>query len=140
MYKEEFGKRIAKIYELMLAKQTGMLDELGVNPADYNVFLTIDEYPGCTQLFIANKRNVERSLLTRVIKRYIDRGYIVREISTQNKSAYSLHLTVQGNKVVTEIRHCIAQINESIQQLFPENVYDEMIVNLDQIITSWEGE
>lgn len=64
------GKKISKIYEKMLAFRSKEIKNLNINPNDYNYFLTISEYPGCNQNFIAKKRNVNKSYVTRIVNKY----------------------------------------------------------------------
>lgn len=90
---QETGRKISHLYQLFMQEYANFGETISVNVTDYNVFLSIQENPGCSQQFLADKRHVQRSLLTRIIKKYVALGLIERRSSEHNKSAYALYLT-----------------------------------------------
>ncbi|MBP5841429.1 winged helix-turn-helix transcriptional regulator [Lactiplantibacillus plantarum] len=136
---QETGRKISHLNQLFLHNYINLENEIHVSVIDYNVFLTIQENPGCSQLFLANKRNVQRSLLTRIVKKYVEMGLIERRGSKYNKSAYALFLTETGEKVTQKIRHKIFEINEKIYNSCSSDQYQQLNEILDIIITHWNS-
>ncbi|KRM95412.1 hypothetical protein FC19_GL002028 [Liquorilactobacillus aquaticus DSM 21051] len=136
---QETGRKISHLNNMFIHEYTTFGKKIHINVVDYNVFLTIQENPGCSQLFLANKRNVQRSLLTRTIKKYVEVGLIERRSSQYNKSAYALFLTESGEKVTQKIRHKIFKINEKIYNSCSPDQYRQLNEALDAIIRNWNG-
>lgn len=139
MKQEQLGRRITRVNDLLILSQKEWSKELGISSNDYNLFLTIQENPGCTQLFLAHKRQVERSLLTRLIKKYTELGYIERRTSSKNKSAYSVYLTEQGEVIAKIIRKKIDELDFWLSSIYTESQYKNMIQLLDLAIEKLEA-
>lgn len=118
MEKLELGKKIARLNDLLISSQNEWGKEIGISNKDYNIFLTLQENPGCTNLFLAKKRQVERSFITKIIKKYIDMGYIERQTSQTNKSAYALYLTETGQDITESIRVKIKELDTQLSELY----------------------
>src|SRR5574337_532037 len=131
--KKDLGKKVTYLKDLLIADQHKWGQTIGISSKDYNIFLTIEENPGCTQLFLAKKRGVERSSLTRFINKYSKMGYIERQAAqaqcarrllSQGQhdigAANALELFEQGARAVAE-----ARLGLPLFQGFPEHVGQE---------------
>ncbi|MBR6895590.1 MAG: MarR family transcriptional regulator [Lactococcus sp.] len=136
--KKDLGKKVTYLNDLLIADQHKWGQTIGISSKDYNIFLTIEENPGCTQLFLAKKRRVERSLLTRIINKYSKMGYIERQENAHNKSAYSLYLTDQGQLITQKIRQRITELNHSLFEAYTETQYKILLDLLDIAIKQLE--
>lgn len=139
MIQKEFGKKITHLSDLLIATQDEWSETVGISSKDYNLFLTIQENPGCTQLFLAKKRHVERSLLTRLIKKYTTLGLIERYQSKSNKSAYALYLTENGEAMAVGIRKRILGLDHQMAQLYTETQFEQLNQLLDIAIKGLGG-
>ncbi|WEV37292.1 MarR family winged helix-turn-helix transcriptional regulator [Lactobacillus sp. ESL0677] len=134
---QETSYKVSHLYKLFLADYAKLTKKININVADYNIFLTLEENPGCTQLFLAQKRHVERSLLTRIIKKYLELDLIERRQSSTNKSAYALYLTPKGKQATKSIRKMINSLNEKIAKLCSSEEYKALNDILDLLIKRW---
>lgn len=135
---KDLGKKVTYLNDLLIADQHKWGQTIGISSKDYNIFLTIEENPGCTQLFLAKKRRVERSLLTRIINKYSKMGYIERQENEHNKSAYSLYLTDQGRLIAQQIRQRITELNLSLFEAYTEQQYTDLLALLAIAIKKME--
>lgn len=134
------SKKISHLYQLFISEYTNYNFNHKFNVRDYNIFLTIQENPGCNQLFLANKRHVQRSLLTRIISKYVSEGLIKRETNLKNMSAYSLFLTASGEELAQQIREKISQLNRKIASYCSSEQYKQFNKTLEMLIKKWEIE
>ncbi|WP_086318289.1 MarR family winged helix-turn-helix transcriptional regulator, partial [Enterococcus faecalis] len=128
------GKKISKIYEKMLAFRSKEIKNLNINPNDYNYFLTISEYPGCNQNFIAKKRNVNKSYVTRIVNKYEKQDLLKKIPSESNKSAYSIYLTESGKNLVNNFNKVIYDLNEFIVSNYSDEEYEDLIIKLEKLL------
>lgn len=139
MKKIDLFRSITRLNDLLISSQDKWSEKLGISSHDYNLFLTIQENPGCTQLFLAKKRRVERSLLTRLIKKYSKMGFIERQQNSHNKSAYALYLTESGQALAEEIILKSQQLNQQLADLYTEDECRAFKSLLDTAIVALES-
>ena len=75
------------------------------------VFFEIYENEGCNAAHIAQRMNIDKSYLSRIIKRHEKNGYIHRELSAGDSRSYHLFLTDAGK---TRAEEFIRKSNEEI--------------------------
>ena len=75
------------------------------------VFFEIYENEGCNAAHIAQRMNIDKSYLSRIIKRHEKTGYIHRERSAGDSRSYHLFLTDAGK---TRAEEFIRKSNEEI--------------------------
>ncbi|ALS01537.1 hypothetical protein ATZ33_09195 [Enterococcus silesiacus] len=127
------GKWIDRIYRQLLQTNKRKIEEFDISPADYNYFLTIEEYPGCTQNFLAEKRMVDKGLVARVVKKYCERGYIIKQPSPQKRSSYNLFLSASGEKLVEDMRKAIATTESYLEKQDGTENFIALIEHLKQV-------
>lgn len=99
------------------------------------VFFEIYENEGCNATHIAQLMNIDKSYLSRIIKRHEKSGYIYRERSTGDSRSYHLFLTDAG-KTRTEdfIRKSNEEIGKVINGLSPDE--EQRLTEALEIVTS----
>ncbi|MDO4666915.1 MAG: MarR family winged helix-turn-helix transcriptional regulator [Streptococcus sp.] len=134
------GEKIAHIYEEMIFHRSKELEKLGVDINHYNYILTISDYPGCNQNFLAQKRKVDKAMVTRIVNKYINQKLIEKKVHPQNKSAYSLYLTTEGEKIAKRIKKTIIEINNKIIKHYSTDSLNSLIEQLDNLSAIVEEE
>lgn len=66
------------------------------------IFFEIYENEGCNAAHIAQRMNIDKSYLSRIIKSHEKAGYIQRILSSQDGRSYSLFLTDKGKEKAEE--------------------------------------
>ncbi len=66
------------------------------------VFFEIYENEGCNAAHIAEKMNIDKSYLSKIISSHEKSGYIIKKTSSTDKRAYDLYLTSKGKERTLE--------------------------------------
>lgn len=85
------------------------------------VFFEIYENEGCNAAHIAEKMNIDKSYLSRIISSHEKSGYVARKPSSTDKRAYDLYLTDKGRGRALEfIQNSDREIREILSHLSPD--------------------
>jgi DNA-binding MarR family transcriptional regulator len=96
-----------------------------LTPVQYAALEAIYENPGSDQKFVAELIGYDRATIGGVIERLVNKGWVRRLISEQDRRARELSLTAKGNNIrvallpiVTELqREMLLPLNETDQNL-----------------------
>lgn len=91
-------------------------------------------HPMCMQADIAKTLMLDKSYLSRIIKKFEKNGLLIRQPSELDKRTSGLLLTASGTKAVN---HLIAEVNKDILQKLekvPAEKYSELILAMETII------
>lgn len=87
-------------------------------PTEARVLFEIYQNDGCNAAFIAKVMNIDKSYLSRIIRTYEKKGYLVRNVSETDSRAYQLHLTETGLFMIEDfIQKSNQQVGEIIKPL-----------------------
>lgn len=139
MNSNNIGKNIASIYEKLISLRSNEVKKLGIQPNDYNYFLTLLESPGCNQNYLAKRRRVDKSFVTRIVNKYEKMGLFIKKPSIENKSAYSIYLTNDGKKIAIKIDTIIRDINMSIKSHYTKTEYENLTQQLETLSKLLDG-
>ena len=87
-------------------------------PTEARVLFEIYQNDGCNAAFIAKVMNIDKSYLSRIIRTYEKKGYLVRTVSDTDSRAYQLYLTETGLFMIEDfIEKSNQQVGEIIKPL-----------------------
>ncbi|MFM1976690.1 MAG: HTH-type transcriptional repressor NicR [Pseudomonadota bacterium] len=97
-----------------------------LTPVQYAALEAIYENPGSDQKFVAELIGYDRATIGGVIERLVNKGWVRRVVSEQDRRARELSLTAKGNNIrvallpiVNELqREILLPLNETDQDLF----------------------
>lgn len=99
------------------------------------IFFEIYTNSGCNAAYIARTMNIDKSYLSRLLKKHEKNGYLYKKISEKDSRSYELYLTEKGkHKAEDFIQKSNQQIDALIHQL-NENDCALLREALDTIIT-----
>lgn len=76
------------------------------------------ENGGCSAKYIAGKLNIDKSYLSRILKKFIEKGLIKRAVSKEDSRSFSIRLTDKGKKLIYELNErSDKQIGELLAEL-----------------------
>lgn len=82
------------------------------------VLFEVYDNDGCNAAFIARAMNLDKSYLSRIIKRHEKNGYLLRMVSTTDSRSFDLHLTALGiERTEVFIQKSNQQIGDMIESL-----------------------
>jgi DNA-binding MarR family transcriptional regulator len=101
--KESVGKWISTIYRQIRIFLDKELKPYNISSSQMLVLNAIYRNEGIHQEAISKLLNLDKANITRAINRLIDEDLVSREIDSNDKRAYLLHLTKKGKKLEPEI-------------------------------------
>lgn len=102
--------------------------------AEARVLFEIYRADGCNAAYIAKALNIDKSYLSRIIKKYERNGYLFRIVSEKDSRAFELHLTKKGLQRVEDfIRRSNLQIGGILQPLTDKD-REKLLIALDTIV------
>lgn len=97
-----FDQRRVVGYLIRLCQQRAVdffVEEVGVdgpNPRQFSVLINVFQNPGMSQTALVEASGIDRSTLTEVLKRMIDRGMISKRRAVDDQRTNALFLTEEG--------------------------------------------
>jgi DNA-binding MarR family transcriptional regulator len=91
------------------------LKPMKVRPAQYSVLLVIEANPGRSQSAVGEVLGIERARLARILHDLERRRWIARHTNGDDARSHSLHLTADGEKALTRIKHLAGQHEEKLR-------------------------
>lgn len=88
--------------EAINASDAIFVERVGCNIRELRILRIIDEYPGVTFQEIVTATRLERSLASRLIRRLLSLGLILRENNQQDGRRYELYVTETGKHIRLE--------------------------------------
>lgn len=87
---------LSKTHDFYINKH--IKNETDILPSQYYMLLFLYYEMGTTQSDIAKACLMDRSGVSRAFKDFEEKGLITREVDSDNKRAYKIHLTKKGNE------------------------------------------
>lgn len=126
----EFNRLYMPVFDLLGNRYLG--SEYSATEA--RVLYEIYENDGCNAAYIAEKMNIDKSYLSRIIKSHEKNNYVKRSPSKTDSRAYELHLTSKGTERTEDfIEKSNRQIGEVIHSLNDEEC-TKLVEAIDTII------
>jgi DNA-binding MarR family transcriptional regulator len=72
----------------------------GPNPRQFAVLISVFQNPGMSQTALVEASGIDRSTLTEVLRRMIDRGMLSRSRTPEDQRANALFLTDEGRAIL----------------------------------------
>lgn len=99
------------------------VEEVGVdgpNPRQFSVLINVFQNPGMSQTALVEASGIDRSTLTEVLKRMIDRGMISKSRAEADQRTNSLFLTDEGLAVLESAFGKAQRVEDRILDPVPE--------------------
>ena len=102
-----------------------------LTPVQYAALEVIFENPGSDQKFVAELIGYDRATIGGVIERLVNKGWVRRILSEQDRRARELSLTSKGNSIRLTLQPIVKELQKDI--LFPlEDADQKLLVSLVQ--------
>ena len=114
------------------------VEEVGVdgpNPRQFSVLINVFQNPGMSQTALVEASGIDRSTLTEVLKRMIDRGMISKRRAEADQRTNALFLTDQGRATLASAFEDAERVQQRILSPIHETWRDEAIA----ILTALSG-
>jgi len=75
---------------------------------------------------LAKQLNVTPSRITRLVDSLVEKGYVVRSVSKQDRRKYKAEISKRGKKLNTQVNDELKQIHKEIVKALPNEKIDEV--------------
>lgn len=136
-----FDQRRVVGYLIRLCQQRAVdlfVEEVGVdgpNPRQFSVLINVFQNPGMSQTALVEASGIDRSTLTEVLKRMIDRGMISKRRAAEDQRTNALFLTEMGLAALESAFEDAERVQQHILSPIPEAGREEAIA----ILTALSG-
>jgi DNA-binding MarR family transcriptional regulator len=96
------------------------IGEDGPNPRQFAVLISVFQNPGMSQTALVGASGIDRSTLTEVLRRMIERGMISRSRTPADLRANALYLTDEGQQALEGAFEAAERVQRRILAPIPE--------------------
>lgn len=91
--------------------------EIGESPGRFATLTLIARNPGISQTELSHAAGRDKSSLTPVVEDLVRRGLVERKRMDKDRRAYSLNLTSEGKKVLTQLTRCARRHERNLDRV-----------------------
>lgn len=99
---------------------TDEVGEDGPNPRQFAVLISVFKNPGMSQTALVEASGIDRSTLTEVLRRMIERGMISKSRTALDQRANALYLTEDGSAMLEQAFEAAERAQARILEPIPE--------------------
>ncbi len=103
----DIGKYLSRIHRLQLKYLKPVFNDLNIPPSSFSFILNIAKSPGISQKHLSALTRVDEALATRLIHQLEANNVVYKTRNPQDKRAFQLYLTEEGNQIVPEIQKAL---------------------------------
>lgn len=119
--KDILSYKLYTTFQLLAGASRNIYQEIGITRANYVTMHLIYEQPGITQTALAVLNDKDRNVITKLIDKLEEKGYVRREKNSQDRRSYSLYITDEGEKIIHDYWPIFIQDEQDrLNKLAPE--------------------
>jgi DNA-binding MarR family transcriptional regulator len=119
--------------DLFVEEVTRDLGEHGPTPRQFAVLLCVHQRPGINQTDLVRMSGIDRSTLTEILRRLIDRGLIRRERTQADLRTNALFVTEPGEKLLRRALPAVMRAQRRIMAPIPADRVDDVLAALETL-------
>jgi DNA-binding MarR family transcriptional regulator len=124
--------------DLFVDEVSGDLGAEGPTPHQFAVLLSAHQEPGINQTDQVRELGIDRSTLTEILRRLIDRKLIRREKSPTDRRTNALYITRQGDDLLRRALPAVIRAQRRILEPIAQDRLDNVMATLE-ILAGGEG-
>lgn len=110
-----------------------MGEPYGLNAIECLMLLHIDQYDESTFEQISRAMVIDKSVTTRGVSKFLDKGWVEKKNSVVDKRAYHLSLTLTGHEIATELNQKLNKWNDYLAADLTEQDVEQLFGFLDSL-------
>ncbi|SJZ33641.1 MarR family winged helix-turn-helix transcriptional regulator [Selenihalanaerobacter shriftii] len=135
------GKWLSKIYKHNRKYISERLTSYNLNSSEASLLMYLySEGDGINQDEIAIDMGLDKATISRVIKQLVDKDYIIRKKSSEDKRVYIVHLNDKANSIKSIISNTYQSWFTLITEDIPEKEVDVILKNLEKMFNKVKNE
>ena len=132
------GYQVRRLYQAYLAVWLREVDPVLTGP-QFAVLQTVQAYPGRDQSSLATAVALDTSTMADVARRLERRHLITRRTAADDGRRKLLHLTEEGEKVLTEAEHRTRALDELLLEPFGRTGRETVLHMITSLADHWVG-
>ncbi|TDT72322.1 MarR family transcriptional regulator [Hypnocyclicus thermotrophus] len=108
---------LSRDIDLYLSKK---LEKYKIGSGQFKILINIKKNEGICQDKLAEKLGIDKTTITKAIKKLIEKKYVKREKNKIDKRYYKLYIGEEGEKIYPEIKNIFNEINIKLMLNFSE--------------------
>lgn len=118
MYTKFVGKHISYIDRHARRYYDKELEPYGFGGAQLRILMPLYKMDGINQGLLAQTIKVDKTTITRTIKKLVDDGYVLRQIDENDRRSYLIFLTEKGKAIEPEMIRIFTKWEENLLSKF----------------------
>jgi DNA-binding MarR family transcriptional regulator len=129
----DLAEIISRLFSNCHEKELRHVSKYGVSIVEFRCLRALYDRNGITVNALAREMSLTSSRVTRIIDGLVRKKLVTREIGTNDRRIYNLHLTPRGKSLSLEMIEDYRNIHEQILNKIPASQRAQMIENLKRL-------
>lgn len=118
MYTKFVGKHISYLDRYARRYFDKELEPYGFGGAQLRILMPLYKMDGINQGLLAQTIKVDKTTITRTIKKLVDDGYVLRQVDGNDRRSYRIYLTEKGKATEPEMMRIFTKWEENLLSKF----------------------
>lgn len=136
---QQFQQLITRLFQCCAERMQYQSDRFQLPDAELRCLLLFGEERYLTPKGIAQKMNVVKSRITKIIEGLLKKNLVQRIKDPEDSRVSLLSLTPEGHKKIEEIKSFLSEVHEQVLLQFPQEQRKRLLMNLDMLKSSMEA-
>ena len=128
------GHYIRRLQQIAVGVFMDETHAFGLTPVQFAALNALMAQPGIDQRTLAAGIGFDTSTMGGVVDRLEARGWLVRQVSPEDRRARLLHVTPQGQQLLTDVADAVLKTQERILRPLPEDQQQEFLRMLKLLV------
>jgi hypothetical protein len=128
------GHYIRRLQQIAVGVFMDETHPFGLTPVQFAALNALLAHPGIDQRTLAAGIGFDTSTMGGVVDRLEARGWLVRQVSPEDRRARLLHVTPQGQQLLTDVADAVLKTQERILRPLPEDQQQEFLRMLKLLV------
>ncbi|MFZ0135268.1 MAG: MarR family transcriptional regulator [Desulfobacterales bacterium] len=136
---EQFQRLVSRLYQCCQERMQYQSDRFDLPDAELRCLLLFGEERYLTPKGIAQKMNVVKSRISKIIDGLTKKGYVQRIKDPEDSRVHLLSLSSGGHKKLTEIKAFLDDVHHQVLSRIPPEQRKLMLIDLELLKSSMEA-
>ena len=128
------GHYIRRLQQIAVGVFMDETHDFGLTPVQFAALNALMVHPGIDQRTLAAGIGFDTSTMGGVVDRLEARGWLVRQVSPEDRRARLLHVTPEGQQLLTDVADAVLKTQERILRPLPEDQQQEFLRMLKVLV------
>ena len=106
--------RLRSAQYLLFTVHSEVFNQYKITPGLYGILIAIRYNPGCSQIAVCNRLNIDSSAMVTALDKLQKLGFVERRPSPNDRRQRALYMTEQGDAAMQEIETAVAKQEKSL--------------------------